>query len=165
MARVSFAMCSRPWPLILCFPHLPNAKHLAHPHQCPVCSALLYNPVTLHCGHTCCQRCLALWVVSSAGQKKCPVGCGAQLHGWPHVSIVLKKQIEERWRDQYVPARCPQAYCYVWVNSGGAVERVGWGAEGRKCGDLARCFCGDCHSRQEVGDTPPHIQEEVVVDW
>lgn len=68
--------------------------------ECPVCSALLYNPVTLHCGHTCCQRCLALWVVSSAGQKKCPVGCGAQLHGWPHVSIVLKKQIEERWRDQ-----------------------------------------------------------------
>jgi hypothetical protein len=66
---------------------------------------LLHEPVTLYCGHTCCQRCLALWVVSgpAAAVKSCPVGCGQRLHGWPHPSVVLKKQIEARWREQCVP--------------------------------------------------------------
>eukprot|EP00035_Acanthoeca_spectabilis_P001465 m.80274 g.80274 ORF g.80274 m.80274 type:complete len:324 (-) comp10889_c0_seq1:192-1163(-) len=66
--------------------------------QCAVCLDNLLDPVTLSCGHTGCEMCVAAWfssVLQSArgGRLRCPAGCGAECSGFPSVSVNLRNDI------------------------------------------------------------------------
>ena len=60
---------------------------------CSVCSDILLDPVSLHCGHTFCQLCLAgVWQSSGrlpAARLVCPV-CRLPWRNFPGVNITLR---------------------------------------------------------------------------
>ena len=60
---------------------------------CSVCSDILINPVSLHCGHTFCQLCLArVWRSngkSGPSQLSCPV-CRLPWRNFPGINITLR---------------------------------------------------------------------------
>ena len=60
---------------------------------CSVCSDILLDPVSLHCGHTFCQLCLAgVWQSSGrlpAARLACPV-CRLPWRNFPGVNITLR---------------------------------------------------------------------------
>ena len=75
---------------------------------CSVCSDILLDPVSLHCGHTFCQLCLAcVWQSSGrlpAARLACPV-CRLPWRNFPGVNITLR-YVYEPWRfniDEKVP--------------------------------------------------------------
>lgn len=60
---------------------------------CNCCLETLRNPVTLLCGHSFCQLCLADWYLISS-KKICPV-CRQEWHGVPKVNQTLKTTIRK----------------------------------------------------------------------
>ena len=61
---------------------------------CTICASLLHDPMSLHCGHSFCQICLAaMWKNSnntlSAVELKCPV-CRSSWRNFPGVNIQLR---------------------------------------------------------------------------
>ena len=61
---------------------------------CMICTSLLHNPMSLHCGHTFCRLCLAaMWknanMTMSAIELKCPV-CRSSWRNFPGVNIQLR---------------------------------------------------------------------------
>ena len=60
---------------------------------CSVCSDILLDPVSLHCGHSFCQLCLAgVWQSSGrlpAARLACPV-CRLPWRNFPGVNITLR---------------------------------------------------------------------------
>ena len=61
---------------------------------CTICTSLLHEPMSLHCGHTFCQLCLAaMWHSShetiSAVELKCPV-CRSSWRNFPGINIQLR---------------------------------------------------------------------------
>jgi len=65
---------------------------------CPVCFELLYDPLTLTCGHSLCCPCLADWYLASR-VKNCPE-CRQNWYGTPKVNIKLRDITEELYPDQ-----------------------------------------------------------------
>jgi Lon protease-like protein len=67
--------------------------------DCPLCSNLLYQPITTSCGHTFCKACL-LRVMDH--DNKCPM-CRAVFHITPEygVSVVLHELIKQLLPEQY----------------------------------------------------------------
>lgn len=61
--------------------------------SCSVCSDILIDPVSLHCGHTFCQLCLAqVWRSSGKvdpGRLSCPV-CRLPWRNFPGINITLR---------------------------------------------------------------------------
>jgi hypothetical protein len=55
---------------------------------CTCCFEILYNPITLLCGHNICQLCLANWFLISS-KRICPT-CRQEWIGAPKANIVLK---------------------------------------------------------------------------
>ena len=71
-----------------------EADSLAPPEViCSICSDILIDPVSLHCGHTFCQLCLAqLWRSKgkpSPSSLQCPV-CRLPWRNFPGVNIILR---------------------------------------------------------------------------
>lgn len=60
---------------------------------CSCCLEILRNPLTLLCGHSFCQLCLANWYITSSN-KKCPT-CRQEWLGVPHINHMLKTTIEK----------------------------------------------------------------------
>lgn len=60
--------------------------------SCNCCFDILRYPVTLICGHTFCQLCLANWYMASESNK-CPT-CRQEWTKIPHVNCVLKSTIK-----------------------------------------------------------------------
>ena len=68
---------------------------------CMVCWEVLYDPVTLPCGHSLDQRCLQK--VLATEQRGCPT-CRAPLPAEvPAVSVQLREMVEERYPQQVSP--------------------------------------------------------------
>ena len=66
-----------------------------------VCWEVLYDPVTLLCGHSLDQRCLQK--VLATEQRGCPT-CRAPLPAEvPDVSVQLREMVEERYPQQVSP--------------------------------------------------------------
>ncbi|XP_035390418.1 bifunctional apoptosis regulator isoform X3 [Electrophorus electricus] len=60
---------------------------------CHCCYDVLVKPTTLHCGHSFCRHCLALWWESS-GKTECPE-CRERWEGFPKVNILLRDAVEK----------------------------------------------------------------------
>jgi len=96
--------------------------------ECPACLNLLYQPITLLCGHSFCGVCLKSWLRS--GSRICPM-CRAPVEAYMgelHTSYALASTIrtlfpdlyEQRLRDiqdaQYFPPKgSPMVEPCVWV--------------------------------------------------
>ena len=100
---------------------------------CSICSDILIDPVSLHCGHTFCQLCLArVWKSRGKSQPSnitCPV-CRLPWRNFPGVNITLRygqlgsaiydfqstkresERAQERERERHVPVAL---YLYVKV--------------------------------------------------
>lgn len=61
--------------------------------DCTVCSQLLYNPVTLSCGHSYCSRCLRTALRYQSACPSCRVPC--YYSGKLPVNISLRSVLEE----------------------------------------------------------------------
>ncbi|CAF0722429.1 unnamed protein product [Brachionus calyciflorus] len=59
---------------------------------CSCCLEVLRDPVTLVCGHSFCQLCIAKWYLSSL-TKKCPT-CRQEWTGIPKINYILKSTIK-----------------------------------------------------------------------
>lgn len=104
------------------------------PADCPVCMQLMYDPVTLVCGHMCCRRCLAQWLVMHSASSRCPGawcswcscamdtlrercrdgsafpvpsgGCSSPIpRSLPKVTVMVREHLEERFPVQYAQRR------------------------------------------------------------
>lgn len=63
-------------------------------YECPICYDTLVNPVTTSCGHTSCERCLALWLKRPVSIVRCPAGCDRVLPlALPSVNVILRETI------------------------------------------------------------------------
>ncbi|XP_050539755.1 LON peptidase N-terminal domain and RING finger protein 2-like [Daktulosphaira vitifoliae] len=73
----------------------PESKKIINgPFTCGVCDMVLREPVTLHCGHTFCRRCVA-----GPGKPLC-IRCGQRTAFQPHVNVLVKSFVEKLWCDQ-----------------------------------------------------------------
>ncbi len=95
-------------------------------YKCPICLNLLYNPVTVPCGHTYCQECFSLCM---SHNPECPV-CKEKLFlaSPPRVNLVMKETIEKRY-----PELIKKMEQLHKTQEGGP---AGEEAKGR-----AKCFC------------------------
>lgn len=61
--------------------------------QCAICQELCYPPVSLHCGHSFCQECLAWWWKTSPTCPTCRTSfaVGRTPNTMPSVNVALKK--------------------------------------------------------------------------
>ena len=57
-------------------------------YTCTCCFEILYNPISLLCGHNFCQICLANWYLISSN-RVCPL-CRQEWMGAPKLNIVLQ---------------------------------------------------------------------------
>jgi len=66
-------------------------------YKCPICLNLLYNPISIPCGHSFCQECFNTYMSYS---QECPV-CKEKyfLTNTPRVNLVLKETIESKYPD------------------------------------------------------------------
>lgn len=78
-------------------PKLSRQASVAEDLLCTICTSVLHNPMSLHCGHTFCQLCLAaMWQNSrepiAAISLNCPV-CRSSWRNFPGVNIQLRCRI------------------------------------------------------------------------
>lgn len=75
-------------------PTLRHQTSISEDLLCTICASVLHDPMSLHCGHSFCQLCLAsMWKSSgkplSAVNLKCPV-CRSLWRNFPGVNIQLR---------------------------------------------------------------------------
>lgn len=75
-------------------PTLRHQTSISEDLLCTICASVLHDPMSLHCGHSFCQLCLAsMWKSSgnpsSAVNLKCPV-CRSPWRNFPGVNIQLR---------------------------------------------------------------------------
>jgi hypothetical protein len=133
---------------------------------CSVCSKVIFDPVTLDCGHAFCRTCIASWF-QSLGAQKCP-RCRAQHPGKPKPAPVLNQAIElwaarlplARWQAREIQ----QAECQSAKETGAGPHSPGPGwllAQGHEIHhhtvDITQardtvCQAGDCLEMIGVGE-------------
>ncbi|XP_043945349.1 bifunctional apoptosis regulator [Protopterus annectens] len=79
-------------------PGLIERRISASEFYCHCCYEILINPITLNCGHSFCQHCLAKWWECSR-KTECPV-CREKWEGFPKVSILLRDTVEKLFPDE-----------------------------------------------------------------
>ena len=81
-----------------------NAEHIDADFLCPICYELLHRPVTMDCGHTCCEYCLAVWLERDSSPSawfRCPAACNQKLpRCFPSINMVLHKSVERQYPQQ-----------------------------------------------------------------
>ena len=88
---------------------------------CMVCLDVLYDPVTLPCGHSLDQGCLQK-VLDSRGQRACPT-CRAPLPAEvPAISVQLREMVQERYPQQVGTCEMAPIAAFRGTGDGG----VGW---------------------------------------
>ena len=102
--------------------------------SCSVCSDILIDPMSLHCGHTFCQLCLAqVWRSSGKvdpGRLSCPV-CRLPWRNFPGINITLR---------------------YNRLHGVSCVDRMGW-----TCMCVCVCVCDgpvSYYSSHNIKSTP-----------
>ncbi|KAI9851119.1 MAG: hypothetical protein M1838_004454 [Thelocarpon superellum] len=60
---------------------------------CSICVKLLYEPYTLHCGHTFCYTCLCQWFQANKANKTCP-GCRTAIDAQPAPAYLVRDMVE-----------------------------------------------------------------------
>mmetsp|Transcript_24403 Transcript_24403/g.39176 ORF Transcript_24403/g.39176 Transcript_24403/m.39176 type:complete len:508 (+) Transcript_24403:209-1732(+) len=69
--------------------------------ECPVCKQLLYNPVTLNCGHSLCEHCMIQYIMglrSGTDPCKCPAGCRTTIaFDLPEINITMRRALVEKY--------------------------------------------------------------------
>ena len=75
-------------------PTLRHQTSISEDLLCTICASVLHDPMSLHCGHSFCQLCLAsMWKSSgkptSAVDLKCPV-CRSPWRNFPGINIQLR---------------------------------------------------------------------------
>lgn len=79
----------------------PRVRELQSSFECPVCRQLLYNPVTLKCGHSLCEGCMLQFLQKGTGACKCPAGCQTPIpYKLPPVNIAMCKAIKSAFPDE-----------------------------------------------------------------
>jgi hypothetical protein len=68
--------------------------------MCPVCTELIYKPVTTPCGHTFCEVCLAMALAYKAKCPMCRETCGLS-HPQFKVNVLMAAIIEQSFGDLY----------------------------------------------------------------
>jgi hypothetical protein len=68
--------------------------------SCPVCTELIYKPVTTPCGHTFCEVCLAMALAYKAKCPMCREACSLS-HAQFKVNVLLAAIIEQSFSDAY----------------------------------------------------------------
>jgi len=69
-------------------------------YTCPICMDVLFEPVTLTCGHSYCIDCLYKLEQQNKSKKECPA-CRARWREWPQTSFVLNELVKSNFPNRF----------------------------------------------------------------